>query len=107
MTIGRDEVLHIAKLAELAVDEADVATLAAQLDRIVGYVAQLDSLPPEPGEPRPLPWSRRVCASAGPVAGEGSRTLTVRHRTNARWSSGSDRSAGRAADHNHVPCRGA
>lgn len=50
MTIGRDEVLHMAKLAELAVDEADVPTLASQLDRIVGYVAQLDSLPPEPGD---------------------------------------------------------
>lgn len=49
MKIGREEVLHMAKLAELAVDEADVPTLAAQLDRIVGYVAQLDALPPEPG----------------------------------------------------------
>ncbi len=49
MSIGREDVLHIAKLAELAVAEADLPTLVAQLDRIVGYVAQLESLPAEPG----------------------------------------------------------
>jgi aspartyl-tRNA(Asn)/glutamyl-tRNA(Gln) amidotransferase subunit C len=49
MKIGRDQVLHIAKLAELAVDEADLPELAKQLDDIVAYVAQLDALPSEPG----------------------------------------------------------
>jgi aspartyl-tRNA(Asn)/glutamyl-tRNA(Gln) amidotransferase subunit C len=50
MKIGREDVLHIAKLAELAVDEQDLPKLVTQLDGIVGYVAQLDSLPAEPGE---------------------------------------------------------
>ncbi len=45
MSIGRDEVLHVAKLAELAVKEADLARLVDQLNRIVDYVAQLDRVP--------------------------------------------------------------
>ena len=45
MRISREEVLHVARLAELAVDEADLPTLTAQLDRIVGYVAQLEEVP--------------------------------------------------------------
>jgi aspartyl-tRNA(Asn)/glutamyl-tRNA(Gln) amidotransferase subunit C len=45
MTIGRDEVLHVAKLAELAVPDADVGRLVDQINRIVGYVAQLDQVP--------------------------------------------------------------
>ena len=49
MKIGRDEVLHIARLAELAVDDAELPELVKQLDDIVGYVAQLETLPAEPG----------------------------------------------------------
>jgi aspartyl-tRNA(Asn)/glutamyl-tRNA(Gln) amidotransferase subunit C len=49
MRITRDDVLHIARLAELAVDEGEVERLTKQLDDIVGYVAQLDALPAEPG----------------------------------------------------------
>jgi aspartyl-tRNA(Asn)/glutamyl-tRNA(Gln) amidotransferase subunit C len=49
MRISRDDVLHIARLAELAVDDAEVERLTRQLDDIVGYVAQLDGLPAEPG----------------------------------------------------------
>jgi aspartyl-tRNA(Asn)/glutamyl-tRNA(Gln) amidotransferase subunit C len=45
MSIGRDEVLHVAKLAELAVKEADLDRLVDQLNRIVDYVAQLDRVP--------------------------------------------------------------
>jgi aspartyl-tRNA(Asn)/glutamyl-tRNA(Gln) amidotransferase subunit C len=45
MTIRRDEVLHVAKLAELAVPEAEVERLVGQLNRIVDYVAQLDEVP--------------------------------------------------------------
>jgi aspartyl-tRNA(Asn)/glutamyl-tRNA(Gln) amidotransferase subunit C len=45
MTIGRDEVLHVAKLAELAVPEAELGRLVEQINRIVGYVAQLDQVP--------------------------------------------------------------
>jgi aspartyl-tRNA(Asn)/glutamyl-tRNA(Gln) amidotransferase subunit C len=45
MSIGRDEVLHVAKLAELAVGEGDLDRLVDQLNRIVDYVAQLDQAP--------------------------------------------------------------
>jgi aspartyl-tRNA(Asn)/glutamyl-tRNA(Gln) amidotransferase subunit C len=47
MSIGRDDVLHVAKLAELAVPEAELERLVSQLNRIVDYVAQLDRLPAE------------------------------------------------------------
>lgn len=45
MSIGRDEVLHVAKLAELAVAEEELDRLVSQLSRIVDYVAQLDRVP--------------------------------------------------------------
>lgn len=45
MTIGRDEVLHVAGLAELDVPEKDVDALVAQIGRIVDYVAQLNDVP--------------------------------------------------------------
>ena len=45
MSIGRNDVLHVAKLAELAVREEDLDRLVDQLNRIVDYVAQLDEVP--------------------------------------------------------------
>ena len=45
MTIGRDEVLHVAGLAELDVPAKDVDALVAQIGRIVDYVAQLNDVP--------------------------------------------------------------
>jgi aspartyl-tRNA(Asn)/glutamyl-tRNA(Gln) amidotransferase subunit C len=45
MSIGRDEVLHVAKLAELAVRENELDRLVDQLNRIVDYVAQLNQVP--------------------------------------------------------------
>jgi aspartyl-tRNA(Asn)/glutamyl-tRNA(Gln) amidotransferase subunit C len=45
MSIGRDQVLHVAKLAELAVKEEDLERLVGQLNRIVDYVAQLERAP--------------------------------------------------------------
>jgi aspartyl-tRNA(Asn)/glutamyl-tRNA(Gln) amidotransferase subunit C len=47
MSIGRDEVLHVAKLAELAVRDEDLDRLVEQLNRIVDYVAQLNQVPAE------------------------------------------------------------
>jgi aspartyl-tRNA(Asn)/glutamyl-tRNA(Gln) amidotransferase subunit C len=44
MTIGRDEVLHVAKLAELAVADTELDRLVEQMNRIVDYVAQLDEV---------------------------------------------------------------
>ena len=45
MSIGRQEVLHVAKLAELAVDDRELPRLVEQLGRIVEYVAQLGEVP--------------------------------------------------------------
>ena len=45
MSIGREDVLHVARLAELAVREEDLDRLVEQLNRIVDYVAQLERVP--------------------------------------------------------------
>jgi len=45
MSIGLDEVLHVAKLAELAVKESEFHRLVEQMNRIVNYVATLDEVP--------------------------------------------------------------
>ena len=39
--IGRDEVAHLARLARLALDDAELDTLAGQLEVILGAVAQI------------------------------------------------------------------
>ena len=44
MKIGADDVRHVARLAELAVSDDDVALLAAQLEGMVNFVAQLDEV---------------------------------------------------------------
>lgn len=44
MKIGADDVRHVARLAELAVADDDVSLLAAQLEAIVNFVAQLDEV---------------------------------------------------------------
>lgn len=41
MSVSRDEVLKIARLAELHVDEATLPTLVGQMSRILDYVAQI------------------------------------------------------------------
>ncbi len=45
MTIRKDDVLHVAKLAELDVAEEDLAKLVEQMGRIVEFVAQLNEVP--------------------------------------------------------------
>ena len=45
MTIRREDVLHVAKLAELDVAEEDMAKLVEQTGRIVDFVAQLNEVP--------------------------------------------------------------
>jgi aspartyl-tRNA(Asn)/glutamyl-tRNA(Gln) amidotransferase subunit C len=45
MKIGREEVIHVAKLAELAVAEHELPRLVEQMGRIVDYVAQLSEVP--------------------------------------------------------------
>ena len=45
MSIEREQVLHVVRLAELAVREEELDRLVDQLNRIVDYVAQLDQVP--------------------------------------------------------------
>lgn len=45
MKVTTAEVQHIARLAELSVNAAELPALTEQLDRIMGYVAQLEALP--------------------------------------------------------------
>ena len=51
MRITSDEVRRIASLANLQVSADEVTRLAAELDRILDYVAQLAPLDAEGGEP--------------------------------------------------------
>ena len=80
MSIGRDQVLHVARLAELAVREDELDRLVQQLNRIVDYVARLDQVPADrmaepflPGPaavelrddvPHPVPLARPPAAFA-------------------------------------------
>ncbi len=45
MSIGRKEVLHVARLAELDVAEADLPRLVEQMQGIVAFVEQLNEVP--------------------------------------------------------------
>lgn len=45
MSIGREEVLKVARLAELDVAEADLPRLVEQMGNIVGFVEQLNEVP--------------------------------------------------------------
>jgi len=60
MSIGREEVLHVARLAELAVRDEDLDRLVEQLNRIVDYVAQLEQVPADGAADSFLPGPRRV-----------------------------------------------
>jgi aspartyl-tRNA(Asn)/glutamyl-tRNA(Gln) amidotransferase subunit C len=51
MSIGKDEVIHVAKLAELAVTESELPKLVDQLSRIVDFVAELNAVPPDESAP--------------------------------------------------------
>lgn len=45
MSIGREEVLKVARLAELDVAEGELPRLVEQMARIVGFVEQLNEVP--------------------------------------------------------------
>jgi aspartyl-tRNA(Asn)/glutamyl-tRNA(Gln) amidotransferase subunit C len=64
MTIGRDDVIHVAKLAELAVKDEDLTRLVDQLNRIVDYVAQLDQVPGDATSDLFLPGPEEVALRA-------------------------------------------
>lgn len=45
MKITAAEVQHVARLAEMTVEEAELVALTGQLDSIVSFVARLEALP--------------------------------------------------------------
>jgi aspartyl-tRNA(Asn)/glutamyl-tRNA(Gln) amidotransferase subunit C len=49
MSVTRDEVLRIAQLAELDVDEEALPELSEHMSRIIDYVAQLSAVPANGG----------------------------------------------------------
>jgi aspartyl-tRNA(Asn)/glutamyl-tRNA(Gln) amidotransferase subunit C len=51
MPIDEDEVRRIAALAELELDETEIARLSHELGRILGYVRQLEEVDTEGVEP--------------------------------------------------------
>ncbi len=94
VTIDDDVVRHIARLAELAVDEAEVARLSAQLESIVQFVAQLREVPLAGGDRRGRRRPAVGGAPAGsrrsrPRSGIRSRTPRRRSRTGSSWCRGS------------------
>ena len=79
MSIGKEEVVHIAKLAELAVSETELPKLVEQMVRIVSFVEELNQAPSEaapaylagpdvsplrPDQVNPVPLSRSPAALA-------------------------------------------
>ncbi len=44
MSISRDDVVHVAKLARLGLSEDEIVTFAEQLSAVVGYVDQIAKL---------------------------------------------------------------
>jgi aspartyl-tRNA(Asn)/glutamyl-tRNA(Gln) amidotransferase subunit C len=84
--IGRDEVLHVARLARLRLSEAELERMAGELSTILDHIAHigeldLDDVEPtshvvelenvlRPDEPRPS-WPRERVLAAAPDAAEG------------------------------------
>ncbi len=61
MAITRDDVLHVATLARLELDESSVDSLARDLDKIVGYVQKLNEL-----DTSDVPPTSQVAVEAAP-----------------------------------------
>jgi aspartyl-tRNA(Asn)/glutamyl-tRNA(Gln) amidotransferase subunit C len=53
--ISRDEVAHLARLARLALTDAELDSFAAQLDAILGYVSQIRAVDVSGVEPTDNP----------------------------------------------------
>ena len=62
MTITRENILHIAKLARLRLGETEVSELQAELDRILGYIEKLQELDTSGIEP-----TAHVAVDAAPL----------------------------------------
>ncbi len=64
MSLDRDDVVKIAHLARLAVDEADIPRYARELSKILGLVEQMNQVDTSDVEPmaHPLDTSQRLRA---------------------------------------------
>ncbi len=51
MSITRDDVVHVADLARLALTDEEIALYTAQMQKILGYVEKLSALDTEGVEP--------------------------------------------------------
>jgi len=51
MSITREDVLHLAELSSISLDESQIEPLKKDLDNIVNYFSQLDELDTENVEP--------------------------------------------------------
>jgi aspartyl-tRNA(Asn)/glutamyl-tRNA(Gln) amidotransferase subunit C len=85
--IERDEVLHVARLARLALSDEELEPMARELSAVLDHIAKigeldLDDVPPtshvveltgalRPDEPRPCLPRERVLSQAPAVSGEG------------------------------------
>jgi aspartyl-tRNA(Asn)/glutamyl-tRNA(Gln) amidotransferase subunit C len=85
--INRDEVLYVARLARLALDDHELEPMARELSAVLDHIAKIDELdlddvPPtshvvevtgalRPDEPRPCLPREIVLAQAPAVSGEG------------------------------------
>ncbi len=47
----REDILHLAKLSNLSLEESEIESLQRDLDNIVGYISQLDELNTDGIEP--------------------------------------------------------
>jgi aspartyl-tRNA(Asn)/glutamyl-tRNA(Gln) amidotransferase subunit C len=71
--ISRDQVLHVAHLARLALDEDETAAMTEQLDTVLEYARSLESLDTDGIEPtsHPLPiqtlWREDRCEAPIPA----------------------------------------
>ncbi len=75
MSVDRETVLHIARLARIAVSEAEVDALAPELSNILGWIEQLQEVDVEGVEPMPavIPIAQRLRAdevTEGAIASE-------------------------------------
>jgi aspartyl-tRNA(Asn)/glutamyl-tRNA(Gln) amidotransferase subunit C len=85
--IDRDEVLHVARLARLALSDEELEPMARELSAVLDHIARigelnLDDVPPtshvveltgalRPDEPRPCLPRELVLSQAPAVSGEG------------------------------------
>jgi aspartyl-tRNA(Asn)/glutamyl-tRNA(Gln) amidotransferase subunit C len=68
MSIRREDVLHVARLAELDVAETDLPKLVEQMARIVGFVEQLNEVPASEQAPPFLAGPDRVTLRPDEIA---------------------------------------